>query len=134
MNWIGSLPIFDLVYYHKYLNPLLGFSVAALCALGADRLFAGEANLRQVTSASLLLLGLVGFLAVSLHAEITPLAELNFVFYANLAYGLLILFLLLIATLGCTKRSPMRIAPLAVTAIVIIELATNGQLHRHRRR
>ena len=38
VNWIGNLPLFQLVQFPKYDEPLLAFSVAALCAFGVDRM------------------------------------------------------------------------------------------------
>ena len=38
VNWIGSLPLFNLIIYDKYEEPLLSIAVAFLCAIGLERL------------------------------------------------------------------------------------------------
>lgn len=45
VNWIGCLPLSNMVYYPKYQEPLLGFAVAVLSGIGLSAL--GEEKLKQ---------------------------------------------------------------------------------------
>jgi Bacterial membrane protein YfhO len=133
VNWIGALPVFHLVYYHKYLLPLLGFSVAMLSGLGAARLFAGKVRPRHLLLATSAILGLIAWLALRLRPELTDAGDLHSLFYRNLAYGAVVLLALTIAASGCrgaaaVDRGPgrrRRVAATAVTAVVLLELLTN---------
>ena len=38
INWVGSLPLFNLVIFDKYEEPLISIAVSMLCAIGLERL------------------------------------------------------------------------------------------------
>jgi hypothetical protein len=42
INWIGALPLFNMIHYPKYIQPLAGFAVAALAGFGAGRVLSGQ--------------------------------------------------------------------------------------------
>jgi len=74
VQWIGYLPVFRAVIFYKYLEPLIGFSVAVLCGMGVSRVLAGKCRPRQVATAvvsmlALLLLGYGAYLGDALRAK-----------------------------------------------------------------
>ena len=69
IQWIGSVPLFRLVYFAKYEEPLLAFAFAALCAFGMSQVL-GQAVSRRRLAMSVLIAGaaLIATAAVSLGA------------------------------------------------------------------
>jgi hypothetical protein len=68
INWIGKLPLFNIVIFTKYMQPELAFSIAVLAGLGIDALIQ-----RRITSRAVLLSlsSLLGF--ASLYLLFKPL-------------------------------------------------------------
>ncbi len=51
INMLGKLPLFRMVLFPKYDEPILSISVAAVCGIGLERILKNEASLRiQVTA------------------------------------------------------------------------------------
>lgn len=48
VQWIGSVPLFRLVYFAKYEEPLLAFAFAALCAFGMSQVFRRAVSRRRL--------------------------------------------------------------------------------------
>ncbi len=48
LSWIGTLPLFRLVVFWKYSEPILGFSMAALSGIGFDLLATGKLRRRSL--------------------------------------------------------------------------------------
>jgi hypothetical protein len=68
INWIGRLPLFNIVIFTKYIQPELAFSIAVLAGMGIDALIQRRTTSR---SALLSLFSLLGF--ASLYLLIKPL-------------------------------------------------------------
>ena len=65
INWIGYLPLSEMVVYPKYLEPLIAFCVAMLGGLGFAAVAGRRATPRQLQVASVVTLGLMLGLAGS---------------------------------------------------------------------
>ena len=50
INWIGLLPLWKLVVYPEYQEPLIGFCVAMLAGIGFSLLLEGEVSRRGFCS------------------------------------------------------------------------------------
>ena len=132
VNWIGSLPIFNLIFYHKYLKPLLGFAVAMLAAFGFSRLVTGRVGLPGALAAPALVMVLLGSLAWSFKADLAATAASSGVFYAHLWLGIAVLSILAFAMAISSNLSRAsgrtrvrRVAMASVALIAVSELLLN---------
>jgi hypothetical protein len=65
VQWVGLLPVVRMVVLYKYLEPLIGFSVAVLCGMGVERVLVRRCRPFHVAVATSLLLAafLIGYAA-----------------------------------------------------------------------
>lgn len=61
IQWVGSLPLYQLVNFPKYSQPLLVLCIAVLCAFGIERVRRREAGIGLQALAILILLGVTAF-------------------------------------------------------------------------
>jgi hypothetical protein len=131
VNWVGRLPLFNLVFFAKYDEPLLSLAISALCALGLSIILARQLSRRQVIAGVALIggaLGLVYLLALPLVNKIAGGAQ-----YLPSLYRPLVL--LVFATILLLWPPPERSAPRQATGaptlaafltmLLVAELATN---------
>ncbi len=57
VNWVGGLPFFNLIDFALYDEPLIGFSIAVLAALGVEALLEEKTPLASVLSTAAFVLG-----------------------------------------------------------------------------
>jgi membrane protein YfhO len=63
VNWTGHLPLFQLVLFPKYEEPLLAFAVASLAAFGLDQILAGAVSRRRLAVSLAIALALLASIA-----------------------------------------------------------------------
>jgi hypothetical protein len=127
VNWIGYLPFFDLVRFQKYEEPILAFSVAALCAFGLSQVLTQQASRRRlVLSLLAALLMLAGIGAISLTAVLGANAETH-PFYLSLGGAAAVLFVAAVLLLGPETLDGRKARWLAgsLLALLACELAGN---------
>lgn len=96
VNWFGGLPLFDLMDFAKYDEPLLAFCIAVLAALGADALFTRRLNPRAIRAALLVSLALLGATFAIAYPQIRR-PEVTHFLYPYFSIGLAAVLLLLLA-------------------------------------
>lgn len=127
INWIGALPLFNLVHYPKYIQPLIGFSVACLAGFGAARALSGSA-LREVwivtTGICATMLWLFwAYRIPEFSGKIETVHRTYLVFIAGVA----LVFVLNVVLTNINGISPARTRFLSVSLLAIVagELAGN---------
>jgi hypothetical protein len=123
VNWIGSLPLFNLVLFPKYIQPLLGFAVAMLAGLGASQLFTGRIGLAWILLSPLAILAATGFLASRFRAELLGFGKHDYIFYVNILFAASLLLVLMASMAWCTRQIAPGWARTAARSSVILLLA-----------
>jgi hypothetical protein len=130
VNWIGWLPALRTVAFNKYEEPLLGFAVAALAALGAAHALGGDARRRDLAAALLAAFALLtgaylagdGALAAA-QKHVTAFEPAFVAAFAALAAGAAVLYAALAPeALGPLRRYAAH-APAALVAVLFAELS-----------
>jgi hypothetical protein len=131
VNWVGSWPVFDLVFFWKHLGVVISFSLAVLAGLGLDAIAEGRLTLRRALTASLLVTA-CGAAALALYWSafgLTPRRAL--VASMGAAAGALILQAALLALGGTGQRARVVAAcSLAVLAAELVYLVPRGERPR----
>jgi hypothetical protein len=128
VNWIGYLPIFDLVFYPKYLEPLIALCIAMLGGIGFALLVEQRITRRQLALATTTTLGLMLLLAgVHLPGLTSPaLKYANVFFYLSLASGALVISAVALMSWLAGGDSVSRAWPLrAIVVLLGLELTFN---------
>jgi hypothetical protein len=129
LNWIGHLPVFGLVLYPKYEEPVLALAVSALCAFGVAQVLAHQVTRRRlVASLGIAFLALVGIAALSFRPVTATNAEPH-AYYLSLAGAAAVLFIAAVLMLTPSPaardaRSPRWMAA-SLLALLACELAGN---------
>lgn len=129
LNWIGHLPVFGLVLYPKYEEPVLALAVSALCAFGVAQVLAHQVTRRRlVASLAIAFLALVGIAALSFRPVTATNAEPH-AYYLSLAGAAAVLFIAAVLLLTPSPaardaRSPRWMAA-SLLALLACELAGN---------
>lgn len=122
INWIGHLPIFEMVVYVKYQEPLIAFCVAMLAGIGFSLLTEKQVKPSYFVKIAILLfvimLALVGWSLPNVLAH----KELAFVYYLIAFSGALVL-LTMIALLTWAPKAPW--LTLSLLGFLTVELCLN---------
>lgn len=130
INWIGYLPLSEMVLYIKYLEPLIAFSIAMLGGLGFAALIEGRISRRQIGTAGIVVASVIILLAASYLSVIHPISTKNssflsmalrtsLFFYASVVCG--IAAVLVITTLAAfTERASDTARPRLLSAVTIL--------------
>jgi len=132
VNWVGYLPGLSLIRFPKYIQPLLGFSLAMLCSLGASYVFSRRARLVEIFAAPLLVVGMIAGFATEYSVELQATEKFVYFFYLSVIGGLICL-MLLTAAMVCSwqdgqsvwEQWARRLGRGAVLTLVAIELLGN---------
>lgn len=100
VNWLGRLPIFDMIVYWKYDQPLIAWCIAALCAFGVARAME-IANRKIVAAISVLALAFITAVFLHFHHLIQTRAV-----HVDYFYGSLLLALVLVIAVAATTVFP----------------------------
>lgn len=97
VQWIGSLPLFNMVVYPKYQEPLLAFSCAVLAGIGFARLMEGKIKPPFVFLGVTCVLGTTLGLSFWSLRRVLQSGEYSWVFFLYLFLATLLLFIFSIA-------------------------------------
>jgi len=130
-NWIGRLPIYDLLVYWKYDQALISWCVAALCGFGVARIMEG-AGRRTAAAVFAFALASLTLVFVALDGPVRAVAAHADYFYGSLLFTIGLVVIAAAATLAPLLRSA-RLERLArpnviggiVCALVAIDLSLN---------
>lgn len=124
LQWIGTLPLFSLVLYWKYTEPIIAFFIAILAAIGLTWLGDKTLNLKTIRAAGLSVF--IGYLLLSLTS--IPLQMEGALFYSYLIMGISILtigFFFALAIMAITKGRSARLPCVLIFAAATVELLLN---------
>ncbi len=128
LNWIGYLPVSELVLYPKYLEPLLGLCVAMLAGIGLSLLIERRIlpRILMLVGASLLAL-MLALAAAFIPALRGPDVRYPIFFYLSVAAGVLaVTGIVLLAWLATRSSGPRRIWLMrSLVAALSLELLFN---------
>lgn len=128
INWIGNLPISEMVLYFKYQEPLMALCVAMLAGIGASLLIERRIGSKTLVVAAAAVLAIMLALAGSYLRGVLQLPRLGFFYYLSVAAG--VLCLLAAATLmvwharSGTPRTAQLLAR-GLFSLLCLELAIN---------
>lgn len=124
INWIGRLPLAELVIFSKYLDPLAAFCVAMLAGIGFSRLLEGPARIRRRLALLSVVLGLAVMLALAGWSlpRVLQLTRGSWVYYLNLAAGVLILAATMLFVARADRSKP---TAWALLGLLTVELSFN---------
>ncbi|HYL77362.1 MAG TPA: YfhO family protein [Bryobacteraceae bacterium] len=90
VQWIGYLPLFRMIVFYKYLEPLIGFGVAVLCGIGLSHVIGRKlhAKTAAVAIAIVLTMFVCGYVAFLPYAADRPNA---WMFFGSTTTGLVVL-------------------------------------------
>ena len=130
VNWIGALPGFNMILLEKYIQPLLGFAVAALAAFGAACVFERRTRPLDIICATLAALTVTALCFSGFRKEIAALPPQLHFFELNLTVEVAGLLLLCGAMVCClaSYNSPWNLNALGrrgVIALLTLELLGN---------
>jgi hypothetical protein len=138
INWIGYLPLSEMVLYTKYLEPLMALCVAMLGALGFAALVGRRVTKRQIVKVGLITAGVILLLAASYLPVVrsTPMktsvffsvpVKTSLFFYVSVACGVAaVLAIVVLATFARRATEAVRPRLLrAVTVLLALELLIN---------
>jgi hypothetical protein len=89
INWIGYLPISEMVLYAKYQEPLVALCVAMLAGFGFSRLPDRRVGSRTIVIAAIIVIGIMLVTAWSYWPQILQVQKYAVFFYLSLAAGIL---------------------------------------------
>jgi hypothetical protein len=127
VNWIGALPVFNLVLFPKYIQPLISFAVAVLAGAGFGAITGGRLPVAVAASVPVVVMAVLLGLAQSLSSYI-PKADVGLPFYTWVIYGLaglVVLTLLFVLARTATGRRFRLAAASAIGLAVTVELLCN---------
>jgi hypothetical protein len=125
MNWIGSLPLAELIDYTKYLEPLMAFCIAMLAGIGFSVFLESRTRARYfipliaVISVLCAMMALAGWSLSRVVAEVKVHA---FVYYLNVLAGVLVV---LAATVLLSSGHRSKWTAWALLALLSTELTCN---------
>ena len=90
INWIGSLPLADMIVFVKYQEPLMAFCVAMLAGIGFSLLVKRRTRSGYFVTAAIALLGVMLALAGWSLPHVLELKNYAFVYYLIVLSGILV--------------------------------------------
>jgi hypothetical protein len=123
VNWIGHLPLFQLIEFRKYDEPLLAFAVAVLGAFGVEQVLSGMVNRRRMVTSILAMLALLMAAGTLSWPKVTTAKVPPNVYYLSLAGAGGILFLAAVLLLGPAKPAARAWMPAALLALLTTDMA-----------
>lgn len=124
LQWIGTLPLFSLVLYWKYAEPLMAFFMAILAAIGLTWLGDRTIKLKTIVSVGVAVLALYIVLALtSIQLQMETVR-----FYPSIIMAIsvaVILFFFFLAACAVSKSSNARNIGILIFASGVVELLLN---------
>jgi len=126
VNLIGQLPLFNLVIFYKYQEPLLGFAVAVLAGFGFSVLSGEKRENKYFIPALSVTAGIVVGLVLYWAPAIARIERYQNFTYVNIAAALtLILFVLVLYLIGRQKTKFRAVLPHMFVLVMTAELFCN---------
>jgi membrane protein YfhO len=130
VNWIGRLPLSEMVLYPKYLEPLMALCIAMLGGLGFAALIDRRATVRHVLVAAIVVLSLMLFLAgwfldavqafaTKVSAFQAVAAKISLFYYLSIACGVALLIVIAVVA-WVTQRASDLIRPRLVQVAIVV--------------
>jgi hypothetical protein len=127
VNWIGVLPVFRLVAFTKYEEPIIGFCLAVLMAFGVNELASGRVKPVTAWLAAFLPLAFLTIVAAEQKAAFETVITGRFWYLMFLTAALLVLAVLIAITwYGLTKAGSNRGRLLAALSVAIVVAESVG--------
>ena len=92
VNWVGGLPLFDMIVFPKYLEPLLAFSWAALAGIGFSVVMAGKIRPSIFLLNFGCVLGTVLVLSILSVRTVGQCGMFTWIFFISLIVAIILLF------------------------------------------
>lgn len=89
INWIGGLPISEMVLYTKYQEPMIALCLAALAGLGFSAFVQRRSGLAGSLTCALVVLAIMLALAGPYWREVARVARFGFFYYLSVAAGVM---------------------------------------------
>jgi len=136
VNWIGYLPLFEMVLFTKYQEPLMAFCIAMLGGAGFAVLVQRRTAVWHLVAAAITTLSVLSFAAVYLPAVHSVAkasvfqsmtAKVSLFYYLSVACGV-VLLLVVIALLWFAQRASETMRPRVlwgITLLLCLELTFN---------
>ncbi len=131
INWIGYLPILRQIVFNKYAEPVIGFWVAALCAIGLDVICGKRLTLSMWIVATVACLGTLSYFDHHLGVAAPAMLGSNFFHFAFLLATAALMACAALSYVSIDPtRSPLRAslaarAPGAFVLLLLVELTCN---------
>lgn len=91
INWIGHLPLSNMIVYVKYQEPLMAFCVAMLAGIGFSLLAGSRLKTVHFVTAAIVLLGIMLALAGWSLPRVLASPAFSFIYYLTVAAGVLLI-------------------------------------------
>jgi hypothetical protein len=128
INWIGYLPISEMVFYAKYQEPLVAICVAMLAGLGFSRLLGRHASLGAIAIAAIIILAVMLVTAWAYWPQISQVQRFAIFFYLSMAAGILCVVvaasLMTLHSIASAPRTSQRLV-VGIIGLLALELAVN---------
>ena len=128
INWIGYLPVSEMVLYAKYQEPLVALCVAMLAGLGFSLLVERRISSGVIATAAIIILGVMLGTAWTHWPQVMQVQRFAFFLYLSVAAGILcVVVVASLMTLHARASTPRITQSLAVSVVglLVLELAIN---------
>lgn len=129
INWIGYLPVAEMVLYPKYQEPLMAFCIAMLAGVGFATLVERRASARQLAAAVVITLGVMVALSATFFPAVSALlkasvfqsmtVKVSLFYYLSVACGIALL-LAVGAMVWFVQRTSVPMRPRLLRGIVVL--------------
>gem|GEM_PF-3591745 len=124
LQWIGALPLFSLVLYWKYAEPLMAFFMAILAAISLTWLGDRTMKLKTIVAVGLTVLAL--YIVLALTAIPLQMESVRFYSFIITAISVVVMvFFFLLAAFAISKPSKARNIGILIFASGVVELLLN---------
>lgn len=128
INWIGNLPISEMVLYFKYQEPLMALCVAMLAGVGTSLLIERRIGWKTLLVAAAAVLAIMLVLAGLYAREVMRLSGFRFFYYLSVVAGILCLLVAASLMMWYARTHSPRTARLLARGLfgfLCLELAIN---------
>ena len=103
VQWVGHLPFFRMIFFYKYLEPLIGFGVAVLCGIGLSHVIGKKLHITTAAVA----LGIVLAMFLFGYAAFLPVAATQpnaWIFFKSTTAGLVVFLVVAAIVMAAVER------------------------------
>src|SRR6202521_4328642 len=127
IQWIGYLPLSEMVVYVKYQEPLMAVCVAMLAGIGFSLLAEGRAKPVYFVVSAVIVLDVMLALAAWSIPRVLQLGELSIIYYVSVLSGIIVAFVAvcLIALVPSTSSRARAWLACGFFGLLVLELSLN---------